>query len=56
MPHATQKGFYGGSHLTDYLVKIMTDRGYSFTTSAEKEMVRDIKVRVVFFLCPRLPL
>ena len=41
--HAIQRVNIGGRDSTDYLIILLTKRGYSFTTSSERENVRDIK-------------
>ncbi|KAJ7683705.1 actin 1 [Mycena rosella] len=46
--HAILRMYIAGRELTDYLTTTLMDRGYPFTTTAEREIVEDIKQRLCY--------
>lgn len=48
LPHAVLRIDLAGRDLTQWMAKLLMQRGYSFTTSAELEIVRDIKQQLCF--------
>eukprot|EP00929_Paragymnodinium_shiwhaense_P004097 TRINITY_DN10482_c0_g1_i1.p1 TRINITY_DN10482_c0_g1~~TRINITY_DN10482_c0_g1_i1.p1 ORF type:complete len:378 (+),score=75.53 TRINITY_DN10482_c0_g1_i1:217-1350(+) len=48
MPHAIMRVNLAGRNLTEYLMKLMAESGVAMSTSAEREIVRDIKEKMTY--------
>jgi actin-related protein len=48
LTHGIQRLDLGGNNLNDYLMQLLTERGFSFTGGSDRSILRDIKEKMSF--------